>query len=73
MGVMTLFEADTEDDARVFDEKISIPEIEFDKQQRLALKEMLGRYISDHPLDYEDNKEKCDTTSLGFGIWRRVK
>ena len=69
MGVMTLFEADTEDDARVFDEKISIPEIEFDKQQRLAFeKEMLGRYISDHPLrGYEGTiRRKCDTTSLGI-------
>ena len=34
-----------------FDERISIPEIEFDKSARLRFeKEMLGLYVSDHPL-----------------------
>jgi DNA polymerase-3 subunit alpha len=49
MGVMTLFgEADGEG---VFDEKVAIPMQEFDKTRRLAYeKEMLGLYISDHPL-----------------------
>lgn len=49
MGVMTLFGDATDDD--VFDEKIAIPITEFDKSRRLAYeKEMLGLYISDHPL-----------------------
>ncbi|HSL58534.1 MAG TPA: DNA polymerase III subunit alpha, partial [Acidimicrobiales bacterium] len=49
MGVMTLFgEAD---DGPVFDERLTIPDLEFDKTQRLAFeKEMLGLYVSDHPL-----------------------
>ncbi len=49
MGVMTLFgEAEGDD---VFDERIAIPDHEFDKSRRLAYeKEMLGLYISDHPL-----------------------
>jgi DNA polymerase III subunit alpha len=49
MGVMTLFgEADG---GAVFDERIPVPELEFDKMTRLAFeKEMLGLYVSDHPL-----------------------
>ncbi|MGI9622205.1 MAG: DNA polymerase III subunit alpha [Acidimicrobiales bacterium] len=49
MGVMTLF--GDAGGGEVFDEKISIPETEFEKSRRLAYeKEMLGLYISDHPL-----------------------
>ncbi len=49
MGVMTLF-GESGDDA-TFDERITIPALEFDKSQRLAFeKEMLGLYVSDHPL-----------------------
>jgi DNA polymerase-3 subunit alpha len=34
-----------------FDERLPIPEVEFDKAQQLAFeKEMLGLYVSDHPL-----------------------
>ena len=34
-----------------FDSRIAVPELEFDKHQRLAFeKEMLGLYVSDHPL-----------------------
>ncbi len=34
-----------------FDERIAIPDVEFDKTQRLRFeKEMLGLYVSDHPL-----------------------
>jgi DNA polymerase III subunit alpha len=34
-----------------FDERLAIPEVEFDKAQQLAFeKEMLGLYVSDHPL-----------------------
>tara|TARA_B100000287_G_scaffold188848_1_gene178512 strand:- start:1337 stop:2752 length:1416 start_codon:yes stop_codon:yes gene_type:complete len=65
MGVMTLFDAPEESET-IFDEKIEIPEIEFEKSQRLAYeKEMLGRYISEHPLGgYEQVlRRKCDFTS----------
>ncbi|MCH7789040.1 MAG: DNA polymerase III subunit alpha [Acidobacteria bacterium] len=49
MGVMSLF-GEAEDDI-VFDERPAISEDEFDKKIRLAFeKEMLGLYISDHPL-----------------------
>jgi DNA polymerase-3 subunit alpha len=34
-----------------FDDRLAVPDIEFDKTTRLALeKEMLGLYVSDHPL-----------------------
>ncbi|MEC8974334.1 MAG: OB-fold nucleic acid binding domain-containing protein, partial [Actinomycetota bacterium] len=65
MGVMTLFDAPAETES-VFDETIEIPEVEFEKSQRLAYeKEMLGRYISDHPLSgYEQVlRRKCNFTS----------
>ena len=54
-GVMSLFGdwgagAESSDDA-AFDERSPIPDIEFDKSDRLkAEKEMLGLYVSDHPL-----------------------
>ena len=36
---------------RCFDDRLAIPDVEFDKAQRLAFeKEMLGLYVSDHPL-----------------------
>jgi DNA polymerase III subunit alpha len=49
MGVMTLFgEAAT---GLSFDDRSEIPDLEFDKRDRLAFeKEMLGLYVSDHPL-----------------------
>ncbi|MDH3680455.1 MAG: DNA polymerase III subunit alpha [Acidimicrobiia bacterium] len=54
MGVMTLFGAmgDDEDAATAtFDDRQTIPDVTFDKSQRLAFeKEMLGLYVSDHPL-----------------------
>jgi len=50
MGVMSLF-ADTSDDAPAFDERTPIPDRDFEKKVRLAFeKEMLGLYVSDHPL-----------------------
>ncbi len=50
MGVMSLF-GDVEDTDSGFNEKAQIPDIDFDKKQRLAFeKEMLGLYVSDHPL-----------------------
>ena len=39
------------DDSPVFDDRLPIPDVEFDKSERLrAEKEMLGLYVSDHPL-----------------------
>jgi DNA-directed DNA polymerase III PolC len=50
MGVMSLFGATT-DEGPAFDERTSIPAVEFEKMVKLAFeKEMLGLYISDHPL-----------------------
>jgi DNA polymerase III subunit alpha len=54
-GVMSLFgdwgDAPTADAAQGFDERTPIPDIEFEKSDRLkAEKEMLGLYVSDHPL-----------------------
>ncbi len=51
-GVMSLF-GDLGDDSvgGGFDERVNIPTLEFDKSDRLKFeKEMLGLYISDHPL-----------------------
>ncbi len=49
MGVMSLF--GEMESGPVFDERTSIPTLEFDKKTRLAFeKEMLGLYVSDHPL-----------------------
>ena len=53
MGVMTLFGAlgDDDDQPATFDDRQAIPNETFDKSQRLAFeKEMLGLYVSDHPL-----------------------
>ena len=50
MGVMSLF-ADAGDDTPAFDERVAIPAKDFEKKQRLTFeKEMLGLYVSDHPL-----------------------
>ncbi len=54
-GVMSLF-GDWADDTAVtadagFTERIAVPDMEFDKNARLRFeKEMLGLYVSDHPL-----------------------
>ena len=49
MGVMSLF--GDNGGAPSFDERASITDVEFDKSVRLAFeKEMLGLYVSDHPL-----------------------
>ena len=76
MGIMTLFETKRDEDSEVFNEKIEIPDLEFDKSQRLAFeKEMLGRYISDHPLKgYEGAiRRKCDASTTGLGILEEGK
>jgi len=50
-GVMSLFGETTDEGATGFDERVEIPPREFDKSDRLRFeKEMLGLYVSDHPL-----------------------
>jgi DNA polymerase-3 subunit alpha len=52
-GTMSLFDlgGDGGADDPVFDDRLSIPDTEFDKTERLrAEKDMLGLYVSDHPL-----------------------
>ncbi|MCU1346862.1 MAG: dnaE, partial [Acidimicrobiia bacterium] len=50
-GVMSLFGDLGGDAGPAFDERVNIPDFEFDKRERLANeKEMLGLYVSDHPL-----------------------
>ena len=49
MGVQSLF--GSAEDGPSFDERPSIPDVDFSKKERLAHeKEMLGLYVSDHPL-----------------------
>ncbi|MGH8976848.1 MAG: DNA polymerase III subunit alpha, partial [Acidimicrobiia bacterium] len=53
-GTMSLFDLGGdagEADGLVFDDRLAIPDLDFDKSVRLRLeKEMLGLYVSDHPL-----------------------
>jgi len=50
-GVMSLFGDVGADDGGAFDERVAVPVHEFDKSDRLRFeKEMLGLYVSDHPL-----------------------
>ncbi len=55
-GVMSLFgdwegAGDGEASSALYDERLPVPEIEFDKTDKLRFeKEMLGLYVSDHPL-----------------------
>jgi DNA polymerase III subunit alpha len=50
-GVMSLFGDVGDSTSNGFDERVSIPDSEFDKSDRLKFeKEMLGLYVSDHPL-----------------------
>ena len=47
-GIMSLFGEGSEES---FEERVDIPDVEFDKARRLAAeKEMLGLYVSDHPI-----------------------
>ncbi len=67
MGVMSLF--GESNDGPSFDERPSIPDVEFDKMPRLAHeKEMLGLFISDHPLlGYADQvRRRADTGVAGL-------
>ncbi len=50
-GVMSLFGEVADDGSSAFDERVVIPDLRFEKMERLAYeKEMLGLYVSDHPL-----------------------
>jgi DNA polymerase-3 subunit alpha len=50
-GQFELFAADSPGDGAFDDVRIDVPDLEFDKRQRLGFeKEMLGLYVSDHPL-----------------------
>ncbi|MGI8757604.1 MAG: DNA polymerase III subunit alpha, partial [Acidimicrobiales bacterium] len=51
-GVMSLFDdTPAQDGPAAFDEKVNIPDLHFAKKEQLAFeKEMLGLYVSDHPL-----------------------
>jgi DNA polymerase III subunit alpha len=73
-GVMSLFGdlGDSDAAAPTFDEKVAIPAVEFDKMERLAFeKEMLGLYVSDHPLMGAEHVLKrrtdCSITELREG------
>ncbi len=52
LGVMSLFGVQEQPDADIaYDERLPVPDVEFDKTERLRHeKEMLGLYVSDHPL-----------------------
>jgi DNA polymerase-3 subunit alpha len=65
MGVMSLF--GELDDGPSFDERPSVPDVEFDKMPKLAHeKEMLGLYISDHPLlGFEQHVRRKADCSIG--------
>ncbi|MEM9202788.1 MAG: DNA polymerase III subunit alpha [Actinomycetota bacterium] len=68
MGVMSLF-GSLDDEGPTFDERPTVPDVEFDKMPRLANeKEMLGLYISDHPLlGFEAQvRRKADTGVAGL-------
>ncbi len=62
MGVMSLF-GEIADAGPMFDERPPIPDVEFAKRERLSFeKEMLGLYVSDHPLMGAEAslRRKCD-------------
>ncbi len=51
LGVMSLFGEMADGPSSIVDERIPIPDVEFDQHQRLVFeKEMLGLYVSSHPL-----------------------
>ncbi len=51
MGIMTLFGGGDDADGGGDFERVSIPDMEFSKRDRLAFeKEMLGQFVTDHPL-----------------------
>ncbi len=79
MGVMSLF-GEAEGDGPSFDERVTVADVEFDKMTRLAFeKEMLGLYVSDHPLrGYESALRRRSDASIAEledaedGVFRTV-
>jgi len=65
MGVMSLFGESSEGPS--FDERAEVADVEFDKATRLAFeKEMLGLYVSDHPLlGYESALRRRSDSTIG--------
>lgn len=64
-GVMSLFGDLGEEGTAAFDERMAIADVEFGKRERLAYeKEMLGLYVSDHPLMGAEQalRRRCDRT-----------
>jgi len=71
-GTMNLFDDLDVGGDKVFDNRIAVPDAEFSKSERLAYeKEMLGLYISDHPLNGLEGllRRKCDLT---VAEWRET-
>jgi DNA polymerase-3 subunit alpha len=63
-GQFDLFSSGGGDDGGGMDERVAIPDLQFDKQQRLAYeKEMLGLYVSDHPLMGSEHRLRSLTDS----------
>jgi DNA polymerase-3 subunit alpha len=63
VGIMSLFDDGSGDDAVVVhDERLPIPSFEFERTERLVHeKEMLGLYVSDHPLIGADELLRANT------------
>ncbi|MCP3934464.1 MAG: DNA polymerase III subunit alpha [Actinomycetia bacterium] len=69
MGIQTLFGDLGADNGSTFDEKVAIPDLEFDQRSKLKLeKEMLGLYVSSHPLMGAMGmlKRRADSTIAGL-------
>jgi DNA polymerase-3 subunit alpha len=63
-GQFDLFSSGGGDDWGGMEERVAIPDLQFDKQQRLAYeKEMLGLYVSDHPLMGSEHRLRSLTDS----------
>jgi DNA polymerase-3 subunit alpha len=64
-GVMSLFDDGPAAGGGAFDEKVVIPSLHFEKKEQLAFeKEMIGLYVSDHPLMGAEAAlaRRCDCT-----------
>jgi DNA polymerase-3 subunit alpha len=66
-GVMSLFEAASEVASDGYDERVVVPEVQFDAAEQLRReREMLGMYVSDHPLRGLEGQLRR-RTSFGLG------
>jgi DNA polymerase III subunit alpha len=71
-GIMSLFGGTADDGGGAavgFDERQEVPDVEFPKSQKLAFeKEMLGLYVSDHPMfgaeDFMSRRTDCTLATL---------